>query len=232
MMEPQRPGGFAKPRAQLGTIVRALRGLCEILHNPGARLSFRRCQGTTIAHTQIYSFIGAHSSGTQSAAKARLCGPGQIPKGRDTFRAVFERKIGYWRRTSGEPRRAFHASHKFHCASAAGQLHHRANAAGDAKAGAAVLKRCAVCHTSDKGGGDALGPNLFGIVGRKAAGRPGLCLFGAAAKRPGIVWSEANLDQMGAAGPARMVPGNKMAFPGITSKKQQADVVAYLGTLK
>ena len=34
------------------------------------------------------------------------------------------------------------------------------------------------------------------------------------------------------AGPARMVPGTKMAFAGITSKKQQADVVAYLMTLK
>jgi len=105
-----------------------------------------------------------------------------------------------------------------------------ANAAGDAKAGAGVYKRCAVCHTSDKGGGDALGPNLFGIVGRKAATRPGYAYSGPLQKA-GIVWSEANLIKW-AAGPARMVPGNKMAFPGITSKKQQADVVAYLGTLK
>jgi len=29
-----------------------------------------------------------------------------------------------------------------------------------------------------------------------------------------------------------MIPGTKMAFPGITSKKQQADLVAYLATLK
>ena len=105
-----------------------------------------------------------------------------------------------------------------------------ANAAGDAKAGAGVYKRCAVCHTSDKGGGDALGPNLFGIVGRKAATRPGYAYSGPLQKA-GIVWSEANLIKW-AAGPARMVPGNKMAFPGITSKKQQADLVAYLGTLK
>ena len=105
-----------------------------------------------------------------------------------------------------------------------------ANAAGDAKAGAGVYKRCAVCHTSDKGGGDALGPNLFGIVGRKAATRPGYAYSGPLQKA-GIVWSEANLIKW-AAGPARMVPGNKMAFPGITSKKQQADVAAYLATLK
>jgi cytochrome c2 len=29
-----------------------------------------------------------------------------------------------------------------------------------------------------------------------------------------------------------MVPGTKMAFPGITSKATQRDVVAYLETLK
>jgi cytochrome c len=105
-----------------------------------------------------------------------------------------------------------------------------ANAAGDAKAGAKVYKRCAVCHTNDKGGGDGLGPNLFGIMGRKAATRPGFA-YSAPLQKAGVVWDEANLTKW-AAGPARMVPGTKMAFPGITSKKQQADVVAYLATLK
>ena len=105
-----------------------------------------------------------------------------------------------------------------------------ANAAGDAKAGAAVFKRCAVCHTNDKGGGDGLGPNLFGVVGRKAATRPGFA-YSAPLQKAGIIWTEANLTKW-AAGPARMVPGTKMAFAGITSKKQQADVVAYLATLK
>jgi cytochrome c len=105
-----------------------------------------------------------------------------------------------------------------------------ANAVGDAKAGAMVYKRCAVCHTNAKGGGDALGPNLFGIVGRKAASREGFAYSGAL-RKAGIVWNEASLTKW-AAGPARMVPGTKMAFPGVTSKKQQSDVVAYLGTLK
>jgi cytochrome c len=105
-----------------------------------------------------------------------------------------------------------------------------ANAAGDAKAGVGVFKRCAVCHTNDKGGGDALGPNLFGIVGRKAATRPGYA-YSAPLQKSGIVWSEVLIAKW-VAGPARMVPGTKMAFGGITSKKQQADVAAYLATLK
>lgn len=105
-----------------------------------------------------------------------------------------------------------------------------ANAAGDAKAGAQVFKRCAVCHTNDKGGGDGLGPNLFGVVGRKAATRPGFA-YSAPLQKSGIVWNEATLTKW-AAGPARVVPGTKMMFAGITSKKQQADVAAYLATLK
>jgi cytochrome c len=105
-----------------------------------------------------------------------------------------------------------------------------AQAAGDPKAGAAVFKRCAVCHTSDKGGGDGLGPNLYGVAGRKAAARPGFAYSGPLQKA-GLIWNEANLTKW-VASPARVVPGTKMAFAGITSKKQQADVVAYLQSLK
>lgn len=105
-----------------------------------------------------------------------------------------------------------------------------ANAAGDAKAGEAVFKRCAVCHTTEKGGGDGLGPNLFGIVGRKAATRPGFA-YSAPLQKSGITWTDATLSKW-VAGPARMVPGTKMAFAGISSKKQQADVSAYMASLK
>jgi cytochrome c len=105
-----------------------------------------------------------------------------------------------------------------------------ANAVGDAKAGVDVFKRCAVCHTTEKGGGDGLGPNLSGVIGRKAASRTGFA-YSPALKKAALTWNEANLTKW-VAGPQRLVPGNKMMFPGLTSKKQQADVVAYLLTLK
>jgi len=105
-----------------------------------------------------------------------------------------------------------------------------AHAAVDAKAGAEVFKRCAVCHTTQKGGGDGLGPNLSGVMGRKSATRPGYA-YSAPLKKAGLIWNEANLNKW-VAGPQRLVPGNKMMFPGLSSKKQQADVVAFLGTLK
>ena len=105
-----------------------------------------------------------------------------------------------------------------------------AHAVGDPKEGAEVFKRCAVCHTAQKGGGDGLGPNLSGVVGRKSATRPGYA-YSPALKKAGLIWNEANLNKW-VAGPQRVAPGNKMMFPGLSSKKQQADVVAYLGTLK
>jgi cytochrome c len=105
-----------------------------------------------------------------------------------------------------------------------------AEAAGDPVKGQNVYKRCAVCHTIDKNGGDALGPNLFGIVGRKAGTRAGYA-YSAPLKASNLVWTEANLTKWSAS-PGRMVPGTKMFFAGITSKTQQADLTAYLKTLK
>ena len=105
-----------------------------------------------------------------------------------------------------------------------------AQAAGDPVKGKNVYKRCAMCHTDVKGGGDALGPNLWGIYGRKAATKPGYP-YSAQLKAADITWTEENLIKWSAA-PQRMVPGNKMFFAGITSKTQQADLVAYLATLK
>lgn len=105
-----------------------------------------------------------------------------------------------------------------------------ANAAGDPVKGAQVYKRCAICHTDQKGGANGLGPNLFGIVGQKAATRPGFS-YSPVLKNSKLVWTEANLGKW-IASPGRMLPGNKMMFSGITSKKQQADLIAYLASKK
>ena len=101
---------------------------------------------------------------------------------------------------------------------------------GDAVAGKAVFQRCAICHKADKDAGNGLGPNLFGVVGRKSASLPGFEYSGPL-KASGITWTTENLSKW-VAGPAKMVPGTKMAFPGITSKGDIRNVVAYLDSLK
>jgi cytochrome c len=103
-------------------------------------------------------------------------------------------------------------------------------AAGNATNGASVFERCAICHSNTKGGPNKIGPNLFGIVGRKAGTYPGFS-YSSAMTKSGIVWTDAKLDAY-IASPQTVVPGNKMPFAGITNNNQRADLVAYLDTLK
>ena len=102
--------------------------------------------------------------------------------------------------------------------------------AGDTANGKIVFGRCAICHTVQKGGPNGLGPNLFGVAGRKAASLPNF-MYSSALKNAGITWTPDKLKAW-VSGPARQVPGTKMAFAGIANAKQADDVVAYLQTLK
>jgi cytochrome c len=113
---------------------------------------------------------------------------------------------------------------------AVGLLSSPAFAAGDAAKGKTVFARCAVCHNVEKDGGNGVGPNLFGIVGRKSATVDGFSYSGPM-KAANLTWNDDNLAKW-TAGPAKMVPGTKMAFGGIAQKTQIADLVAYLDTLK
>lgn len=105
-----------------------------------------------------------------------------------------------------------------------------AQAAGDAKQGEAVFGRCALCHNAVKGGGNGVGPNLFGVVGRKAASLPNF-YYSPALKNSKIVWNEGNLKKW-VTNPQKMVPGTRMTFAGLTSPKEADDVVTYLKTRK
>jgi cytochrome c len=105
-----------------------------------------------------------------------------------------------------------------------------AAAAGNAANGKTLFGRCAICHTVQKGGPNGLGPNLFGVVGRKAALLPSF-MYSGALKASGITWTNDKLKAW-IASPAHLVPGTKMAFGGLSNSSQQDDVVAYLDSLK
>ena len=102
--------------------------------------------------------------------------------------------------------------------------------AGDAQKGAAIFMRCAACHSADKDGGNGLGPNLFGVVGRKAASLPDF-YYSPALKKSGLTWTNDKL-KLWVAGPAKLVPGTRMSFAGIANPSEVADLIAYLDTLK
>lgn len=103
-------------------------------------------------------------------------------------------------------------------------------ASGNAANGAGLFKRCMVCHTSDKGGANRVGPNLFGVVGRTSGTLSGYS-YSRAMTGARIVWSETTLVPYLQA-PAQVVAGTKMTFAGFSDVSQAQDVAAYLATLK
>jgi cytochrome c len=100
-------------------------------------------------------------------------------------------------------------------------------AAADVEHGRQLFLACAACHTDRP---DALGPNLRGVVGRKAGGREDF-RYSNPMKRAGFVWDAANLREY-LADPQAKVKGNRMPFGGLRDTKDVEDVVAYLATLK
>jgi cytochrome c len=99
-----------------------------------------------------------------------------------------------------------------------------------AKTGEEVFKKCAACHTVDKGGNNGIGPNLHGVAGAKVAGVSGYTYSSAMAAKGGV-WDDAALDAYIAA-PRVAVPGNKMTFGGITDADERKVLIDYLKTLK
>jgi cytochrome c len=105
-----------------------------------------------------------------------------------------------------------------------------AQAAGDPEKGANAFKRCAICHSAQAGGPNKVGPNLFGIIGRKAASVMGY-MYSMAMESAGFVWTEGQLISF-LQHPQQVLPGTKMPFSGLSSIDDASDIVAYLNSLK
>ncbi|HZV11532.1 MAG TPA: c-type cytochrome, partial [Novosphingobium sp.] len=92
---------------------------------------------------------------------------------------------------------------------------------GDATRGRAVFQgQCGVCHSVAPGKA-IIGPSLAGIVGRAAGKQAGFAYSPALAKA-GFKWDKAKLDAW-IAGPAKVVPGNRMPFAGLADGAKRAD---------
>jgi cytochrome c len=96
-------------------------------------------------------------------------------------------------------------------------------------AGKAAFAACTACHSVDPGGASGIGPNLAGVVGRKAGALAGFT-YSDAMKGSGITWSEGELDAF-IADPVGKVPGTMMVAGGISDEAKRAAIVAYLASV-
>ncbi len=71
-----------------------------------------------------------------------------------------------------------------------------------------------------------VGPDLAGVIGRKAGSMAGFS-YSPALARAGLTWDEATLDKWLTA-PTRMVPGTIMVFPGLPKAEDRRAVIAWL----
>ncbi len=99
----------------------------------------------------------------------------------------------------------------------------------DPARGERVFQRCFACHSVVAGEGELPGPNLRGVIGRRAGTLPGFRFSPALIEQGarGLVWTRATLDAY-LADPAGFLPGTEMAMPGLSVADDRRDVIDYL----
>ena len=110
--------------------------------------------------------------------------------------------------------------------SSSDQILDMSDISGDPIAGKKVFNKCKTCHLMEKDGINRIGPNLFGLIGRKSGTATGF-KFSRAMKEANIVWSVNSLSRY-LIKPKAFVPGTKMAFPGLDTEQEIWDVISYI----
>ncbi len=99
-------------------------------------------------------------------------------------------------------------------------------AKADLKLGEQLLGRCTACHSFEKGKPDGVGPNQYGLIGRKIASE-GHFNYSDAMKTKGGTWSFQALSDF-LTSPQKSVPGTRMAFAGLKKPEERAALIMYI----
>jgi cytochrome c len=87
-------------------------------------------------------------------------------------------------------------------------------------------QQCAGCHTFVADDFDKSGPNLHGVVGRKA-GTATFSGYSDALKKSGVAWDGPALDRW-ITNPAALAPGTTMPFAGLPDAQARGTLICYL----
>jgi cytochrome c len=101
-------------------------------------------------------------------------------------------------------------------------------AGADIAKGEGVFKKCAACHTIDKGGASGTGPNLWGSMGAPLAHVAGFA-YSPALKEKGGNWGWEEMSQW-LKSPRDFAPGTKMTFAGLGKAEDRANLIAYMNS--
>ncbi len=89
------------------------------------------------------------------------------------------------------------------------------------------LRKCSICHTVKRDGGNRAGPTLYGVFGRRAGSVKGY-VYSPALAKSAIVWNEKTIARLFTEGPQHYIPGTKMPLQKMTGADDRAALIAYL----
>jgi len=92
-------------------------------------------------------------------------------------------------------------------------------------------EKCSGCHQSVPISGNRIGPNLFGVVGRRVASLKGYPDYSPALLLLGGVWTRERLDRF-LGRPREACPGNSMDYAGEANGANREAIINYLATLR
>ena len=92
--------------------------------------------------------------------------------------------------------------------------------------GAKIFKKCTACHNIVQGGGNKIGPALWGALGRKAGTVPGY-KYSKSMVTYGKSWSFEEMNSF-LTKPKDWIKGTKMSFVGLKNEKERAAVILYM----
>ena len=99
-------------------------------------------------------------------------------------------------------------------------------ASTSATEGAKVFKKCLACHNIGKGDPNKIGPNIFGVINRRA-GSVSDYKYSKAMLAYGKVWSFEEMNSF-LTKPKDWIKGTKMSFAGLKKAKDRAAVILYM----